>query len=83
MNASPLISALGKDFWLPLFVFSVLLGFLASVKKQKKETNKQKSTIRKERHEPIFSHRQHNYLNIKSKGIYKKTTRKNKKCKVK
>ena len=37
MNASPLISALGKEFWLSPFVFSVLLGILASVKRQEKE----------------------------------------------
>ena len=40
MNASPLISALGKEFWLSPFVFSVLLGILASVKRQEKETKK-------------------------------------------
>ena len=31
--------------------------------------------------ESIFGHRQHNYLSIKSKGISKKATRKNKKVK--
>ena len=37
MNDSPLISALGKEFWLSPSVFSVLLGILASVKRQEKE----------------------------------------------
>ena len=37
MNDSPLISALGKECWLSPFVFSVLLGISASVKRQEKE----------------------------------------------
>ena len=37
MNDSPLISALGEECWLSPSVFSVLLGILASVKRQEKE----------------------------------------------
>ena len=82
MNASPLISALGKEFWLSPFVFSVLLGILASVKRQEKEAKKKKKpTVWKGRHEPVFSHRQHNYLSIKSKRIYKKPLEKIRKLK--
>ena len=84
MNASPLISALGEEFLLSLFVFSVLLGILASVKRQEKEENKQtnkQTTIWKGGHEPVFSHRQHNYLSIKSKRIYKKPLEKIRKLK--
>ena len=78
LNSFLQISGIREDFWLSPLVLNIVLRVLASAIKQEKET---KLTVW-EKSESTFSHRQHNYLNVKSKGICKNVTRKKEKRKL-
>ena len=75
LNSFLQISGIREDFWLSPLVLNIVLRVLASAVKQEKET---KLTVW-EKSESTFSHRQRNYLNVRSKGICKNVTRKKKK----